>query len=1305
MSPAGPGRAPCEQPTSVDGAIVARALRALGAASPDAAEEGAVAAIGILGAHVGADRGALLLAGGATGALVHRLAWTREGEVDPGPLPLPMLVWLSEQLAAGRTVCLDRRDEGDGPSARTRELLSAIDITALLAVPVLDGSRLVAVAKLAARGAVRWADGTEAALRTIADATSRAIAGSRLERDLDAAGGHLSYLVDASPVAMWRLHRDSDALAYLTPNSERMLGWPIPEQLRRWAELVHPEDRGAVDAALARVRSGRDAAYEARFRHRDGRWVTLDVVVRAEIDEEGRPAGAVGYSIDVTDRRGAEDRLRQSQKLEAVGQLAGGVAHDFNNLLTVMRGYIELAQQGDAAALGEALAAAERARAVVEWLLTFSRQRPAETSAIDLNAMLASMRGMLALLGADLVLRLHLGEGLGAIAADIGLVEQAVLNLVVNARDAMPGGGTVTLRTDVPAAAEVPTELRGLDLVRLSVADTGCGMPPEVAARALEPFFTTKEEGRGTGLGLAAVYGAVTAAGGAVRFDTEPGVGTTFELFWPTTTGAAPLAPAPVRTPGALSGTVLLVEDQPQIGELVRRALEQVGCDVVVAADGAAAVGLAEREAPDLLLTDVMMPGMDGPQVAAAIRLHRPDLSVLFMSGYSAEAVPLDDRTAFLQKPFTLTELVDAVGAALARGRTDGAAAPIRTVDAGDAGDAGVTEPAVDPLPMVRDPGRLAAVAASGLVDTPPDPAFDRLAALACRLLSTPFAFVTAVDETRSWYKSAIGLAEDAPRWGTVEASFCRYVVATGEELLVGDAREDDRTAGNPAIASMGVVAWAGFPLRAPGGEVLGSFCVVDVAPREWTAEDRAALVTLAEAASAEVALRAALRHERTQRRRAETACSELERQATHDDLTTLPNRRLLEERVTRCLRGRARAADRSHAVVRIALDGLRAVGDAHGRAAADAVLRAAALRIRAATRPGDTTARIADDELAVLVEDVADRAAVLDAARLLLAALHDPFPLPEGGIALTASVGVAHLAEVADAEEALRDAGLALRRARSLGPGAVVTCTSSLRADAERHARLRTAVEGALGRDEVAVHLQPIVDLATSRVVGAEALLRWTHPALGAVPAEELVALAEEAGVMHDIGAHVLHAACAWLAATGADLTVAVNLSGAQLAHPDLPAQVGRALAAADVPGRSLVLEVGESALGDPVATAALAAVKRLGVTVAIDDFGTGSTSLAHLDGLVDALKIDRSFVAGTDGDDPALRLPAAVLRLARSFGVAVVAEGVETVEQRDVLRALGCERAQGHLFSRAVPPEAAARLLDGPLGVTPPG
>ncbi len=474
---------------------------------------------------------------------------------------------------------------------------------------------------------------------------------------------------------------------YWSRSAEEALGWAAPEVMGRSLAdlgLVHPDDLPLLEEA----QQGADASLHGllpvtiRYRHRDGTWRLVEGSARNLLDQ---PAvrGVVVNARDVTEQRRLEEQSRQGQKLESIGRLAGGVAHDFNNLLTVILGCaagIREAQADgrpvDPEDVEQIQEAGERARDFTTQLLAFARKQVISPSPLDLNTVVRSSERLLRrVIGEDIRLEVNPQEGLWLTLCDPGQMEQLLLNLAANARDAMPRGGTLVIETrnavvEPGASGSSPSEW-----VHLVVRDSGAGMSPEIQERIFEPFFTTKELGKGTGLGLATVHGIVTQNGGRVLVESRPGHGTTFEIRFPRTHAVAEVEPRPVG-PAARTGdeTILVVEDDPRVRAVTVRALRGAGHRVLVASDGPEALAVAEQwdGTLHLVVTDVVMPGMSGKAVVESLRRKRPGLRALFVSGYPQEVIArrgvLDGGIEFLAKPFTPATLAARVRAVLDAG-------------------------------------------------------------------------------------------------------------------------------------------------------------------------------------------------------------------------------------------------------------------------------------------------------------------------------------------------------------------------------------------------------------------------------------------------------------------------------------------------------------------------------------------------------------------------------------------------------------------------------------------------------------
>jgi PAS domain S-box-containing protein len=486
-------------------------------------------------------------------------------------------------------------------------------------------------------------------VRSIRYASERGRAIEALERREE----HYRSLIENSMDLISILNLDG-TIRYVSPSHERMLGYPLDELVgRNVLSFVHTQDQARVQTALVKGNNGRPV--ECRIRHSDGSWRMLESFSR-DLSHVAGVNGMVVNARDITERKRLEEQLHHSQRLEAVGRLAGGVAHDFNNLLMVITGYshmlLDAMHSSDPARqdLEQVVKASERATDLTRQLLAFSRRQGVRASLVNLNALVKEMERMLRrVLGEEIELTVRLAPELKTVRADPGQIEQVILNMVVNARDAMASGGRLLIETK--NARELSR-----DCVTISISDNGIGMDSQVLSRVFEPFFTTKEHG--TGLGLATSYGIIKENGGDLRVDSTPGKGTTFLVELPVTeqTLDETELPAEKRAPRGTE-TILLVEDEDPVRRVVETMLKRHGYQVLASASSKDAIAAADRHrgAIDLLITDIMMPGMTGRKMAECLIAHRPDMKVLYVSGYGDAQAESDSH--FLQKPFSTEEL------------------------------------------------------------------------------------------------------------------------------------------------------------------------------------------------------------------------------------------------------------------------------------------------------------------------------------------------------------------------------------------------------------------------------------------------------------------------------------------------------------------------------------------------------------------------------------------------------------------------------------------------------------------------
>jgi PAS domain S-box-containing protein len=556
-----------------------------------------------------------------------------------------------------------------------REVVKSMGVSAYAILPLLGRERAFGFLGLAIVGRARRLGEIDILLaQEIAARAALAIENYRLYETQRTTANSFTKIWRASPAAMSISTFGEGRFLDVNPEFVRLSGFSREEIVghtgREPAMWVDVATRDHIYKALGEHRSARDV--EVRLRRKNGEVFTA--LVSYELIELDGQTCLLSLGQDLTEYKRLQEQLRHAQKMDALGRLAGGIAHDFNNILTAISGYCELAVRSlpaDAPALSHAmhiLRSSQRASRLTKQLLAFGRQQILEPTPLDLNEVVRRMASMLRrLIGEDIVLALQLSPTPARVVADQGQLEQLLLNLVVNARDAMPRGGQLTVETS------------GVDAddgrwVRLSVIDNGVGMDEATRARIFEPFFTTKESGKGIGLGLATVHGIVEQSGGRIMVESAPGQGTTFHVHFPETTSPSRRAETPSPMPALpplCRETLLLAEDDEEVREFVRVVLTQQGYRVLVAEDGEEALALAARveDSIDLLVSDVVMPRMNGRELADRLCQVRPALRVLHMSGYPGDTIDrygdLRPGAAFLQKPFTADALLKRVRALL----------------------------------------------------------------------------------------------------------------------------------------------------------------------------------------------------------------------------------------------------------------------------------------------------------------------------------------------------------------------------------------------------------------------------------------------------------------------------------------------------------------------------------------------------------------------------------------------------------------------------------------------------------------
>lgn len=580
---------------------------------------------------------------------------------------------------------------------------SSLAAAVLISLGTLLGAVFIAIGSFRVERELRRREDAEAALReaqevlelrveertaelsnTTASLQAQMVERQKAEQELRQSEQRYRLLFEDSPLPMEIF--DPETLAYLDVNkaTRELYGYTRDEFLNMTLKDIRPAEE--VPVLIEFLNAVKDTeSYTGTFftRHKNGKLITIDVKVRTI--RFGERKVRLKLITDVTEHKRLETRLQQSQKIEAVGRLAGGIAHDFNNLLTLILGYSDsMLRELDYSSplrsqVSEILVAGRRAANLTRQLLAFSRKQILKPQVLQLNSVVSDISQMLRrLLGEDIHISLHLDADLGQVQADPTQLEQVLINLAVNARDAMPDGGQLVIESHNVELDARTAALQGVPegrYVVLEVSDTGCGMDEKTKSRVFEPFFTTKEVGKGTGLGLSMVLGVVQQSGGTVTIYSEPGIGTTFKIYLPRLDNVAPPEPAEETKSKSLhavkDATILLVEDEPSLRALARNVLRQAGYNVFEAGNGKEALQVVNElpSPPDLLLTDVVMPEMNGLELADRLQRKWPGLAVVYTSGYTDHALlernVLRQDMPFLQKPYMPDAMLNQVAATL----------------------------------------------------------------------------------------------------------------------------------------------------------------------------------------------------------------------------------------------------------------------------------------------------------------------------------------------------------------------------------------------------------------------------------------------------------------------------------------------------------------------------------------------------------------------------------------------------------------------------------------------------------------
>lgn len=708
---------------------------------------------------------------------------------------------------------------------------------------------------------------------------------------------------------------------------------------------------------------------------------------------------------------------------------------------------------------------------------------------------------------------------------------------------------------------------------------------------------------------------------------------------------------------------IVLVDDSSLVVDNLIEILEAIPGLAVIGHAGSEdeAVALIERSKPDVVLLDIVLSPGSGLNVLKRLRAAGHATRVLMLSNLPADPYARVSLEAGADGFFEKCGKLDDLLARLASW--------------------------MPPLP-VNEGVRLRVLDRLGILDTPEDEVFSAIARLAAVIVDAPIALISLIDANRQWFKARVGI--DVCETSR-SVAFCAHAVASGRLFEIEDARRDERFADNPLVRGEPWIRfYAGMPLVMPGGEAIGTLCVIDRVSRRLTEAQRMALGVLARNVVTELELRqriVELEAEVARRHEAEARIMHL---ATRDPLTGLPNRAALMDRLQQGLK----AAKRAHGelgVLFLDLDNFKWINDTLGHDVGDSLLQVMAERLTHVLRESDTVARLGGDEFAVIVGNLHVREDALMIARKIIAVVTEPMNVRGHTVQVGCSVGLALYPEHGDSEEILlRQADLSMYQAKELGGNQCQLFSEQMNARAVERMTLESELCAAIGNGELELVYQPQVRLSDRSLTGLEALVRWNHPRLGLLSPDRFIPLAEDSGLIWELGLQVLDTAIAQVARwnrAGFDVPrMAVNVSPAQL-REGLTEAVAATLHRHGVSAARLELELTESALtaDGPAVLGLLRALRDMGVAIAVDDFGVGYSSLALLRRLpISTLKIDRSFVSELASNAQDVAIVEAVITMANSMGLRTVAEGVEESNQNVALQALGCDDAQGYLYNK---------------------
>ena len=645
-----------------------------------------------MGEFAGVDRSYIFLLAADGTRMSNTHEWCATG-IEPQRLILQDqsvadYLWSISRLRAGEIVHVPRVGDLPEEASPERRILELQDIQSLVLVPMLSKASLIGFLGFdSVRREKTWDDMDVQLLKVVSEILVTAIERHRAEEDTRQSEERFQVLLESLHDVVWAASYDGSALLYLSPTAETVYGRPRAAffaNSQLWREVVHPKDGPRVDQESAKLFAAGQADIEYRILRPDGEVRWLRDRKSVVLDKAGKPVRIGGVASDITEHKRIEEQWFQAQKMEAIGLLAGGIAHDFRNQLTVIKGFgerllrRELVKEEAREDVEEILKAVEHSASLSAQLMIFSRKETLHPRVVNLAGVVSEMsKGLHRMLGEDIRLATRFQKDLGSVALDPSLFQQAVMNLAINARDAMPQGGELSIElSNVDLGSDFikgqPDVAPG-PYVQATITDTGMGMGGIALSRVFEPFFTTKPQGQGTGLGLSMVYGFVKQSQGCVEVASQVNRGTTFRMYFPRTAELAD-SNGPCTSPGPLPagrGTVLVVEDEPGVRLLLAGTLRECGYTVLETSvpEEAASLARQSQQPLDLLITDVVMPAMSGPDVVAKVREVQSNVRVLYVSGYAGKALTdhgiREDNVAILAKPFSAEQLASAVRNAL----------------------------------------------------------------------------------------------------------------------------------------------------------------------------------------------------------------------------------------------------------------------------------------------------------------------------------------------------------------------------------------------------------------------------------------------------------------------------------------------------------------------------------------------------------------------------------------------------------------------------------------------------------------